>query len=91
MIALSDYYSKLKRTLNELNFYQLFVLDLKVFQWYRDELPVVKFLSDLDISLGKFKNRFLEVIPFLLSPTLSRVHFVSMRGDSSSSVSSLLW
>ena len=52
MRALSDYYSELKETLNELGFYHPLVLDLKVIQRYRDELAVAKFLSGLDTSLG---------------------------------------
>jgi len=42
----------MQEALDELDFYQAFVLDLKVLQRYRDELAVTKFLSGLDTSLG---------------------------------------
>ena len=41
--SLSDYYSELKGFLDELDYYQPLILDLKVLQWYRDELAVAKF------------------------------------------------
>ena len=43
---------EMQEALDELDFYQAFVLDLKVLQRYRDELAVTKFLSGLDTSLG---------------------------------------
>ena len=49
--SLSDYYSELKGTLDELDFYQPHVLDLKVLHQYRDELVVANFISGLDTSL----------------------------------------
>jgi len=52
MVALSNYYSELKETLDELDFNQSLVLNLRVLQRYRDELEVTKFLSRLDISLS---------------------------------------
>jgi len=50
MITLSDYCFVLKGTLDELNFYQPCMLDLKVLQQYHDELAMTKFLSGLDTT-----------------------------------------
>ena len=76
--SLSDYYSELDGTIDELDFYQPLVLDLKILQWYCDKLTVVKFLSRLDTSLGnQIRGQFLVVIQFLLSlPCLEFVVFI---------------
>jgi len=76
MIALSDYSSELKGTLDELDSYQPIIMDLNVLQRYPDELIVAKFRYGLDISLAiKFEDRFLVVISFFLFlPT--RLEFV---------------
>ena len=58
---LSDYYA-VKGTLDELDFYQPLVLNLNVLQQYRDELVVVKFISELDKT--KFEYKFLMVMSF---------------------------
>ena len=52
MVDLSNYYSELKKTLDELDFYQSLVLNLRVLQRYGDELEVTKFLFRLDTSLS---------------------------------------
>jgi len=79
----------LKWILDELDFYQLLILDLKVLQRYHDELAALKFLSGLNTSLcNQVRGQILagDTIPSF-STTLSRVRCVSMRGDSSSGVS----
>ena len=79
----------MKEILDQLNFYHLLVLDLKAHQRYRDELTMAKFLSRLDTILSnQVRGQILgaDIVP--LSITLSRVHRVSMGGDSSFSVSS---
>jgi len=50
------------KRLDELDFYQPLVLDLNVLQQYRDELVVVKFISELDKT--KFEYKFLMVMSF---------------------------
>jgi len=51
------HYSELKEALDELDFYQPLVLNLKVLQRYLDKLAVAKFLSALDPSLGNQVRR----------------------------------
>jgi len=51
MDGLTHYYYELKRTLDELNFYQPFVPNLNVLQRHRDELVMAKFLSVFDSFL----------------------------------------
>jgi len=80
----------LKGTLDDLDFYQSLELDLKVLQRYHNELVVAKFLSGLDTSLGNQLRGHIprgDTVPSL-STTLTRVYHFSMRGDSSSGVSS---
>ena len=48
MIAFSNNYSELEGTLDELDCYQPLILNLKMLQWYPDEVEVAKFLSQLD-------------------------------------------
>jgi len=77
-------------SLRDSNFYQPLLLDLKVLQRHHDVVAVVKLLSKLDISLGnQVRGHILggNIVPAL--STMSPVHRVFMRDDSSSVSSSI--
>ena len=53
-----DYYYELMETLDELNFYQPLVLNLKMLQRYHEELAMAKFLSSLDTFFGNSRTNY---------------------------------